>query len=142
MVRPKSAEAGDGANAHSHKSAAPPPRRSGFSDPELEDVRKDRTIAVLCRRITSSDPAVMINTRGFSDEDVREAASRVASLWIKGGYVEKAEVLVRTYKLIGEEGKGGEGPAQASEERERLWWPDSLGGEWELLDWRARMGKK
>lgn len=134
MVRPKPAEAGNGGtDAHSHGSVAPPSRRSGFSDPELEDVRKDRAIAVLCRRITSSDPAIIINTRGFSEEEVREAASRVASWWIKGGYPEKAEALARTYGLA-----CGEGPEAKHED---LIWPDSLGGDWELLDWRTR-GKR
>lgn len=102
MAQPKldGAEKG-GTEAHSHRSVAPPSRRSGFSDPELEEVRKDRAIAVLCRRITSSDPAIIINTRGFSDEDVREAACRVVALWIKGGHLEKAEELINTYGLRG-----------------------------------------
>ena len=98
---PKSAQVSS-TEASSVAGAAPPARRRDCLEPEVDEGRRGRALAVLSRRIASSDPAQMIEAGPFPRGDITEAAYRVALLWMKGGYREKAEILIETYGLRGE----------------------------------------
>jgi len=133
MAQPKNVEAGKGG-------AEPLGQKRACLDPEVEDARRGRMLNIISRLITSSNPAERLQPGTFSREDIIEAAYRVASFWIRSGHSEKAEVLISTYELRDERVKEmakERGPP--APEGEDLWWPDSLGGEWELLPWRERL---
>lgn len=76
---------------------APPPRMG--RDLQVEDARKGRIINIISRMITGSDPAKKMEAGTFSQDDITEAAYRVASFWIKTSHSDKAEVLAKTYGL-------------------------------------------
>ena len=137
MAQPKNVEAGKGG-------AEPLGQKRACLDPEVEDARRGRMLNIISRLITSSNPAERLQPGTFSREDILEAAYRVASFWIRSGHADKAEVLINTYGLrsatVEEMARAISNlPANGAPAEEEFWWPDSLGGEWELLPWRERL---